>query len=1005
MTHISNRLDLDVGYSPSSEDLNMVDTEYVLPTAVDFNEDSVNIMHLNVRGLINKQDSLLRLLEALGGQNKVSIVSLNETWLRTETIAKIDISGYNYVGKCREGRKGGGVGVLLSEELRYREISKNLPRLSTLEYICVEIMMKKRPIVLLSLYRPPNQSLTESISDIRKLLDSLDNKNKDLVICSDYNLDLLKMSDHSKTMEFVELLSTYNLYPTITKPTRLTHTTATLIDNIFVGKEHYDNYKSMLILDDLSDHLPCLLSLTKVELERKQPELVWKRSLKERNIKKIELKLRQTDWNLTLENKSCEDAFNTFHDRLLYAIDECAPEKPVKRRPTRENQPWITSGLKKCVRKQRELYKTYLEASANIRHKEAYKKYKACLQKVIRNCKRTYYSDLCEKYRNNTKRLWEVINSIVKRVNHKTNIIDCLEINDIKCFEAQEIVNELGKHFSSIGKLYAEKTKDSEKTADHYISKIESNCKTMFLNPTDCIEVEGIINKLKNKYSSGHDNISNFLVKQLKNVIVLPLTIIINKSLQEGHFPDRMKMAEVVPLHKGKERSNKNNYRPISLLLTISKILEKIVYIHTYTFMERTNQFYEGQYGFRTKHSCENAVQNLLSDIVKSESLKKITKVVYLDLSKAFDTLSHPILFKKLYKYGIRGNSLEWFMNYLSNRNMSVKCATSSVQTIYSDLFEVEYGAPQGSCLGPLLFSIFTNDISKHLIYTKCILFADDTTIYMSHKNEKFLNWCIEEDIKIVSDWFKANLLTLNLDKTVYMTFRPKKFTGIKKFLGSNIQIDGISIPEVKETKFLGIWIDNSLNWNSHLCKLFVKLKRNVNLLRVSKHTLNIHAKKSLYYAQIYSHLSYGLIVWGNMISQCSLTKLQRIQNKCFKLIFGCEATVDNYHSFKLLRLSDMIKIANLKHGHKVQYSHLPERILLCNKTDNNDRLLVKDHRYPTRNKGIPNLPFTDCLHYRRSFLYQSILIYQHLPLSLKSISSESLFVNRCKELIYTGTI
>ena len=267
VTHISNRLDLDVGYSPCSEDLNIVDTEYVLPTAVHFNENSVNIMHLNVRGLINKQDSLFRLLETLGRQNKVSIVSLNETWLRTETIAKIDIAGYNYVGKCREGRKGGGVGVLLSEELRYREISKNLPRLSTLEYICVEIMMKKRPILLLSLYRPPNQSPTDSISDMKKLISSLDNKNKDLVICSDYNLDLLKMSDHSKTMEFVELLSTYNLYPTITKPTRLTHTSATIIDNIFVGKEHYDNYKSMLILDDLSDHLPCLLSLTKLELE------------------------------------------------------------------------------------------------------------------------------------------------------------------------------------------------------------------------------------------------------------------------------------------------------------------------------------------------------------------------------------------------------------------------------------------------------------------------------------------------------------------------------------------------------------------------------------------------------------------------------------------------------------------------------------------------------------------------------------------------------------------
>ena len=168
-----NMLDLDVGYSPTREDLDMVDTEYVLPSAIDLSENSVNIMHLNVRGLINKQDSLLRLLTTLGGKNKVSIVSLNETWLRPETISKVDISGYNYVGKCREGRKGGGVGILLSEELRYREFSDHLPKLPTIEYICIEILMKNRPITLLSLYHPPNQSITESISDIKKTVRSV----------------------------------------------------------------------------------------------------------------------------------------------------------------------------------------------------------------------------------------------------------------------------------------------------------------------------------------------------------------------------------------------------------------------------------------------------------------------------------------------------------------------------------------------------------------------------------------------------------------------------------------------------------------------------------------------------------------------------------------------------------------------------------------------------------------------------------------------------------------
>ena len=146
----------------------MIDTEYVLPTVpVDLNETDLNIMHLNVRGLINKQDSLHRLLTALGGKNKVSIVSLNETWLHNDTIYKVEIPGYNYVGKCREGRKGGGVGILLSNEIRYCELQNKLPKLSTIEYICVEILLKRKAVLVVSLYRLPNQPASESVSDIK----------------------------------------------------------------------------------------------------------------------------------------------------------------------------------------------------------------------------------------------------------------------------------------------------------------------------------------------------------------------------------------------------------------------------------------------------------------------------------------------------------------------------------------------------------------------------------------------------------------------------------------------------------------------------------------------------------------------------------------------------------------------------------------------------------------------------------------------------------------------
>ena len=195
-----------------------------------------------------------------------------------------------------------------------------------------------------------------------------------------------------------------------------------------------------------------------------------------------------------------------------------------------------------------------------------------------------------------------------------------------------------------------------------------------------------------------------------------------------------MKYAEVFPLHKGKEKYLSTNYRPISLLITISKILEKVVYVRTYNFLNNTGQIYESQYGFRAKHSCEHAIQELVGKILKGHEKNKHTLAVFLDLSKAFDTISHTVLFEKLDQYGIRGNCLDWFKSYLSNRKMRVKCITSEGQE-YSDFLEIEYGTPQGSVLSPLIFLVFNNDLHLHLNYSNCILFADDTTIYSTHKD------------------------------------------------------------------------------------------------------------------------------------------------------------------------------------------------------------------------------------------------------------------------------
>ena len=275
------------------------------------------------------------------------------------------------------------------------------------------------------------------------------------------------------------------------------------------------------------------------------------------------------------------------------------------------------------------------------------------------------------------------------------------------------------------------------------------------------------------KNSSGYDNISNKLLKKLLPSLIEPLTIIFNKSLSEGVFPEAMKRADVVPLYKSKLHVETMNYRPISLLITVSKLLEKIMYKRTYTFLESTGQIFKSQYGFRTAHSCENAISELISGIIKGKQDGMYTLAVFLDLSKAFDSLEHDVLLKKLYKYGIRGIALKWFESYLTDRKMRVKCnVASSGKTEYSKYLNITYGTPQGSCLGPLIFLIFTNDLYRNLVYSSAILFADDTTLYKTHRNLTYLKWCLEDDLNTLSDWFTANKLTLNLDKTVCILFQ-----------------------------------------------------------------------------------------------------------------------------------------------------------------------------------------------------------------------------------------
>ena len=326
---------------------------------------------------------------------------------------------------------------------------------------------------------------------------------------------------------------------------------------------------------------------------------------------------------------------------------------------------------------------------------------------------------------------------------------------------------------------------------------------------------------------------------------------------------------------------------------------------------------------------------------------------MFLDLLKAFDSLQHETLLKKLEIYGIRGTPLEWFCSYLKNRTMRAKCTTGLSNSELSQTYKMEFGTPQGSCLGPLLFIIFCNDLNIHLIYLSCIQFADDTTLYRSKKSVRLLQCEIEHDLAVITDWFRANKLTLNTDKTIGVIFSPKNESNVE----ITLKLGGHTIPCQTETKFLGVWINKKLDWNKHVDVLLIKLRQNVGLLKKSKNILDRLALRSVYYAHIHSHLSYAISIWGSMLSTKQIQKVQKVQNTCLKTIEPGINITESFKQLKILRISQLVKLELNKLAYKHTHNLLPFKLAQCMNCDASGKSLEKQHHYLTRNKHLLNLP------------------------------------------------
>ncbi len=833
---------------------------------------NIILAHLNIQNLLSHKENKLDEIALLLKQSAQSplVLGLSETWLSKRNATSL-VTFENYRQPFRKDRniktngrskRGGGMLVYVSKLLH----AKRRPDIeSEIEAVWVEISGKNVPHSLVcNFYRPP-QSRKPFFDVLSSQIEKAKECGLPIFLLGDLNVDLLNTTN-PYIAEVSKLQKSYDLHQLISMPTRVTCSSSTLIDHIYCSNADYV-IEAKSHPCPLSDHniVYCRIVST-TEKHEKPTSVRFYHNYRKITNENLIMFFSNIYWNQYYEQKDINQKWLWLRNILLLARDSLAPKRKVRSQRRRRSDQWETQEIQE-LRRECNLALLRWKNSRGLAEKTDFLRKKHDLESKKLDVKSSFYKNKCTAACDSKSR-WRVINDLLGKT-AKSSSCEALIYNGKTIRKHSDIADVFNNFFTRVGDVNLKRKKMC-------LSKILASCNLegFRFHPVSPNSVLKLLTTLNISKPAGPDELSPEFLRKVSIYIYQPLTHLFNQCITENVFPDTWKLANVTPVYKKGNSDDPSNYRPISVTSAISKIFEKIICMQLSKYLETNSLISPNQFGYREKMSTEDAIVQIVEDSKNALNQKKHTAVVFLDLSKAFDTVQHEILLQYLSKLNLGPSAVSLISNYISNRKQRVRLSGG-----YSDWLPLSSGVPQGSLLGPLLFLVYVNDIAKSIDKSKVISYADDTALYFSSESKSDLIKIVNTDLTRLTNYLSSLSLKVNVSKTKLLIIsksNTKDFQDVK--IGKKI------LNPVNEADYLGITIDKNLNFKSQMQKVINRMAvANSTISHISK-LINKPTRRLLYYSLVHSQL-YCSTVWQYCTDKTLYRRFLRQQNWSLRLI------------------------------------------------------------------------------------------------------------------------